>query len=521
MLFSTSAIRRYTPPTCTLKIIGKTSPLSRWSSRPLFKNLRFELNFDDPRKLAEEQVTIAGDREQLDQLCSAVNDYVQDFLTHSAPTRLSSLFELPLVPGEESTVSSEKPSEPQIQIGVDETPEPESQPPSLLPALPPSLKPQGLLSHRLFFGNLATAQSGEGIELSATQLFDLATALDEYGADIAALPELDEQRATYVPTVPWTGIAAVAVLTVGLTTVAIKWQQTPQTTSTASSEPQDLTASSAPEIAPLPLPSPPSGLPSPSPSIPSPLSTLSKLPPPRSVTPPIGQSSPIPNASQQPSGSSPIVIRPNIGENKSAPTQQPSSGQRKPLPQEQQVPVRTSPAPASNPQVASANRAASGSTSTARSTAQTRQAPTPQPTPSIPAALPSLGSDSHATANAPEAGDVASLNPGFSATGQGGPENEELALRNAPQVNQVRNYFQERWQAPENLNEPLEYSLVLKGDGTLERIIPRGQASGTYLDRTPMPLLGESFGISPVDTGEAAKIRLILKPDGSVDARME
>lgn len=47
-------LRRYTPPTCRLELIAKSSPLSRWAGQPVLKNLRFRLSFDDPR-LPDEQ----------------------------------------------------------------------------------------------------------------------------------------------------------------------------------------------------------------------------------------------------------------------------------------------------------------------------------------------------------------------------------------------------------------------------------------------------------------------------------
>src|SRR6478672_1108304 len=80
---STSVLRRYTPPTCTLEIVAQDSPLSRWAGRPLLRKLRFQLSFDDPRLPDAEQVSLRGDRFQLSELCEAVSAYVQDFLNQS------------------------------------------------------------------------------------------------------------------------------------------------------------------------------------------------------------------------------------------------------------------------------------------------------------------------------------------------------------------------------------------------------------------------------------------------------
>ncbi|HAJ59880.1 MAG TPA: hypothetical protein DCP31_11910, partial [Cyanobacteria bacterium UBA8543] len=66
MPLSNSVLRRYTPPTCTLEIAAKSSPLSRLTGQSVMKDLRFELRFDDPRKPEDERVIIRGDRTELE-----------------------------------------------------------------------------------------------------------------------------------------------------------------------------------------------------------------------------------------------------------------------------------------------------------------------------------------------------------------------------------------------------------------------------------------------------------------------
>ncbi|HEY9667855.1 MAG TPA: DUF4335 domain-containing protein, partial [Coleofasciculaceae cyanobacterium] len=88
MPLSNSILRRYTPPTCTLEIVAKNSPLSRFVGQPVLKDLRFELRFDDPRQPEDQGVTIRGDRTELEMLYEAVNSYVQDFL-NSPSTQLT------------------------------------------------------------------------------------------------------------------------------------------------------------------------------------------------------------------------------------------------------------------------------------------------------------------------------------------------------------------------------------------------------------------------------------------------
>jgi hypothetical protein len=161
MLPSHSIIRRFTPPTCTLEIWAKNSPLSRWTNRQLVKDIHFQLSFDDPRMPAEKQVTIKGDRVQLEQLYETVTNYVQNFLQHSSPKK--DLLTLAVI--NESTQQ-------------------------ISPVTKPSLQPLGLVAHELILGSLDKTNSVNKIKLSALQLFDLATALDQYYEEIAALPEL-------------------------------------------------------------------------------------------------------------------------------------------------------------------------------------------------------------------------------------------------------------------------------------------------------------------------------------------
>ncbi|MHC5833607.1 MAG: DUF4335 domain-containing protein, partial [Nostoc sp.] len=46
------------------------------------------------------------------------------------------------------------------------------------------LEPSSYLTHNLFLGSLANHASGPVIQLSLLQLFDLASALDEYSTDV-------------------------------------------------------------------------------------------------------------------------------------------------------------------------------------------------------------------------------------------------------------------------------------------------------------------------------------------------
>ena len=97
---------------------------------------------------------------------------------------------------------------------------------------------------------------------------------------------------------------------------------------------------------------------------------------------------------------------------------------------------------------------------------------------------------------------------------------ESLLLDTIPQVAEARHYFEKRWTVPTGLNQRLEYRLIVNREGTLQSIVPLGRAAQIYLDRTGMPLLGESF-VSPLQNTETATVRLVLTPDGKVKTFLE
>jgi hypothetical protein len=128
-----SIIKRYTPPTCTLKIFR-----SRFNLIPN-QNLNFELHIDDPRLFEDQQVSLQGNYQQLQLLATAIQQYIEQFLQ-------SCVVELP----QKKT---------------------------------PSLQTLNLLKHQLNWDLLPNHK----IELSTTQLFDLANALRQFQQDISQL----------------------------------------------------------------------------------------------------------------------------------------------------------------------------------------------------------------------------------------------------------------------------------------------------------------------------------------------
>ena len=208
MPLSNSVIRRYTPPTCTLEVLAQSSPLSRWMGKSVLKQVRFNLRFDDPRQPEEEKIVVQGDRDQLEALHTAVSSYVQEILQQSPENFWASRVE---------THSASKTSEPTALQNVPRSEQDFSNSRNEFASGGDIyLQPSSHLTHKLFLGSLANPASGSAIQLSLLQLFDLATALDEYMVDVVALPSDTQQRRSGFALPTWAPVAAVLILGFGL-----------------------------------------------------------------------------------------------------------------------------------------------------------------------------------------------------------------------------------------------------------------------------------------------------------------
>jgi len=514
MSLSNSFIRQYTPPTCTLEIVARTTPLSRGARRPVKELLRFVLRFDDPRLPESERATIQGDRQQLKALQHAVTAYVRDLLKQS-PEHFNALIvsesSLPLKQLQQ--IAPKAPIVPSGKIFLQAADSP--------------------IAHNLFLGSLETQESGPIIQLSVLQLFDLVTALDEYAADALELPPAQNRRSASTPST-WASIAVILLLAVGLTTVAVKlFNRTPPKQVVTKTAPQSPSRNNPPQIAlqtPIPTPLTPT----------SPLSSVEKLPlpPPSGVLVPspssIPSSSPIPREFRGES-TLPPDTRQKITGFKGVPQvngTQTLSGNfnspPKPAP-----PLIVNPAPEQNqPSIFTPSETATSKTSITHPRHQTQRQPTvgsssgstvsSLPTTNLPTPLPVLTPPTNPelgipTPNSADLGgkNIASPNPSLTPLTP-----KTTAFDSIPQVAEARNYFKQRWEPPAALKQSLEYSLILDTNGSIQRIIPLGQASRNYVDRTGMPLIGEHF-VSPVKDGKIATIRLFLSPDGQVQTFLE
>ena len=537
MPLSNPVIRRYTPPTCTLEVLAQSSPLSRWMGKSVLKQVRFNLRFDDPRQPEEELVAVQGDRDQLEILHTAVSGYVQEILQQSPENFWASRAEAP------KAINTSQPTTVEDVLNLEGDIKRENI----------YLQPSSNLTHQLFLGSLASPVSGSSIQLSLLQLFDLATALDEYMADVVALPtETQETRRNRLAVPAWAPVAAVLVLGLGLMPLTYQYanrlreqNKTGEKIATADKEIGE-NAVSVPSLKPLPTST---SLLTPSPNL-SPLPTLGtglNVPPNPSL--PTSGASPVPTvgATQKPGASSTSssnglsnIPLPPLGSNSfgSSTAKKPQIGQNLVIPN----------SPSTTTNTGLATKPNLGGNSSASLPRSKTSLPSPRLPSSLPSAslpslrnpekpkLPVLPTQSSASpqinknqgnslANSSKSSSEllsqlrtsradSAANNGDKSTATTAAANRET-LFDTNQVAEVRSYLKKRWQPPSGLAQPLQYSLTVGVDGALEQILPLGKAARDYVDRAGIPQIGQPF-VSPSRNGQNVKIRAVFKPNGQV-----
>ena len=486
MIFEKSPIKRFTPPTCTLKLWDKRSFLARWRDNLTLDNLQFELHFDDPRLIEEEQVTLKGDHVQLALLHSVVGSYVQHFLSQTA-TCLGS-----------DTDGGQDRCLAQITSSAD-IDNLESPSPSFLPADPPALSPQGLLSHNLNFGCLATHASHGSINLSASQLFDLLDALEAYSNNVLLLTA--PHRTSLKQNIwVWGGATAVAIFALLVPTFGVQWYRELRSSNSTddNSQTTDANQNSFLNVVP-PVPPPPK----------EPLSQPE-------LSPTLANRDPLPPPSQIPQGTPP-PRNPNVA------IQAPSLRVLPPPPVAPPAPPKpgtTNSAPDVNSADVPVHLLPNGEVPTVmpalppETVAQMMtQRPNLPPPPALQARSPNASSSSDTLTIPNELLSDQAQVPVK-------PTPKMTLLDAIPQVAEARQYFQQRWQPPADLAQTLEYRLIVQPNGSLKQAIPLGKAAALYQPQTGMPAPGADF-VSRLDVSNAQTLRLVLSPNGTVKTFLE
>lgn len=476
MLLNNTPLQTYTPPTCTLKLWDKRHLLSRWGELISLDSIEFELQFDDPRLLEEDQVIIKGDRIQLELLRNVVQTYVKNFL-HNTGSYIDGIPEIQLSQNHQETTN-----------------------PKAIAS--PSLSPQGLLSHHLALGSLASQASHSSVSLSLSQLFDLVNALEAYNKTIVTLAD-GKKTPLKKSLAVWIATGTVAALAILIPTVGMKWYRQLNTTDDPADDTTETADSTLPflDVAP-PVPPPPK-TPLPTPSLAPSLANRDPLPPPGEIaqgTPPprnpnVAIQAPPLRVIPPPPVAPPAPPQPNTAQSNASGTVEPVPLHL--LPNGQAPIVMPSLPPQQVNQLIQNPTLPPPPTLQARGTFPSSEATTNQDQVTIPDELLS-----------PEAKVVPK------------PPPKTTLLDAIPQVAQAREYFQQRWQPPENLQQTLEYRLVVQEDGSLLETVPLGRSASIYLSQIPFPTPGSQF-VSPLETANNQTIRLVLIPNGTVKTLLE
>ncbi|MEO1127507.1 MAG: DUF4335 domain-containing protein [Cyanobacteria bacterium J06639_16] len=480
---SSDLLQRYSAPTCTLEVVGEPSALSRWTAEPVLKGVRFRLSIqslaaepdaDDQDAESQDTILLRGDRRQLESLIAAVQTYVQGQLVASGgPSNQTEATR-----GPESGASRQR----------------------------LSLQPQGLTRHRLQAEGLMGDRVEQTIVLTSLQLADLATVVDSFDTNAIALlvfasPQQRRQRW-------WTGrtsvgsAAAVVIMAVGVATVL----------------PRVLNDSS-----------PTSGS-----NIPAPISDGDQS---RQVTPPATADS---SESDSPTNGEESAT--DQSETGALPESDGLSANNT-LPGDITTPGTTA-TPATPKESTSNTQRSSSATHGQRDNPSPRQPTNPStPTPSSRSPYPESATaaqsrpplpdnSSPSVASSPAPSNVPSpVNPAAAelsdsvlgtASENADAAGASTALEAVPmarlpqsQIDEVQQFFADRWRPQPDLSDSLVYEVQLNPDGTLARITPMSRTAILEGDRIALPEPGRAIASASAANAEIL-LRLELKPNGQV-----
>ncbi len=466
--------RFYTPPTCTLLVETPTNwlpKISRKSEQLNIANLgnfNFALSFDDPRQ-TREGITVKGDRSLFERLHLVVNTYIQRLL--ATPPQL--------IPA--ATKAQTNPANLQLQQ-------------------------QDFFTHTLYLGEIPPTTTVSKIDLTTTQLFDLATALDAYTRDLdIPTPVNYWWKSKWFSS--W-GLGATAIfLFMGLTSLGFQLLQARNSANSTPETPlpsRNNSVTSELQIFPTPKASIP-----PLPKV-SPLGTAQKLSLPAPVSPPfsgVAPSTPLLVPPERGGGSSLVFPEPgNLSVNNSNNSDNLTNNGAELVPSPRQVGRNqgnnSAPVSPQNPSITPVS--------------PLPELPNLNPEAVIkipPQEVPPIRVNEDLSINYRNSSNLGSLGSQTSLMG-------ESLFDRIPQVPEVRKYLQARWQPPVGLSQILEYSILLNSNGSIAQIIPLGQAASANIDRLGMPSLNTPF-VSPIVRGGNPKIRIVLTPEGGVETFLE
>ena len=439
-----SILRQYTAPTCKLEISANPSALSHWARKLALKNQRFLLKFEDPRVSEDQWSTLRGDRLKLEALTEAVAAYVQNFLSQS------------------QNLNRSEDSNDLTGIIL-----PESSSQTIF------LQPKGLLSHTLHLGPIVSDLSENAILLSSTQLADLASVLDEHSSETLALPSLNANTAWVRSPVAWGKIAALSLLSVGVTATVLRQFDPKPAPSLIASQASDQRLT-------------PPSIPQPTPT--NPLVQPNTLP--GVQLPPIAA-----NPNSPPTTNNPIAVEKNLSTS-SPPSTPDGKSTNKP-----DLKVVTPPESTEN----SVGRSQEKATATAKKAPSNRSlGGLPQPAPPNPNSAPI----------APIPGFRPSADQSSKADNDPQPPTVDLTV----QIEAIQSNVPTKWTPPEKLPGEITYLMEVSAAGTVISVTPEGQALPAA--QTVLPENGKTIAPALLSkNSESYRVRIFFYPNGEVNVK--
>lgn len=477
-----NSFRRYTPPTCTLEIYNPQPFWGKWRYQSFPQFFSFQLHFDDPRLPKNDRSSIIGDRTLLEKLRQLVDEYINLYLDNREIVK--------------DKQSCDLPSDSHTEFIC--------------------LSRESDYSHKLYYQAIEPQKETIEVILTNTQLLDLVNALEAYYFDVTKTSqELGETISSNL------GLSIFITALVCLIGGGLWWRyeeslrsQNNQDNLNQPSETEIIGSNIEKVVPPTPLDR--QTLPAiTTPQVPEELKNRSPLSPPETTLtqPPVNsdvnieETTPMPSVNNQTAFS----IAP-------LPPPSPASVASSSL-----LPPPPLPSPSSSP-----------------SPISTPPSPSPTRLDKLPVLSSSNLSQTPINSLAPQdiapteiaSNNINKTNGIVSSIIKQNPTNPQniinlnsanLMARRQPSSSgetEIKRYFSDKWQPPENLRQSIEYRLQFNSEGILTRVTPIGQVAIIYLDRTNMPLLGEKI-ISASEEDTDMTIRLILSPNGNVQTFRE
>ncbi|NJR70182.1 MAG: hypothetical protein HC771_17245 [Synechococcales cyanobacterium CRU_2_2] len=84
----------------------------------------------------------------------------------------------------------------------------------------------------------------------------------------------------------------------------------------------------------------------------------------------------------------------------------------------------------------------------------------------------------------------------------------------------IKTYFTSKWNPPADLQQSLQYQLILSGEGSIDKMNPLSPAAAQYAEKAGIPSVGEPFIPGSTEIQDATFV-LTLGADGSVNVSVE